>query len=146
MCLVVNGRRKSVFAKPLPGAPIECSVFLETHEIGAGINTPIQVTRPRIVEDMVEAYAPLQNTPGLLVKELRTSNAGTFFQSAIDPERKNALIVVSPTYEQDYLVNAERLRSLTIGLAQVFVIPQDEDARALENAITPKYAAYFRAP
>jgi hypothetical protein len=35
-----------------PDSPIECSVFLKTHEIGTGgVNHPIQVTRPYVVED-----------------------------------------------------------------------------------------------
>jgi uncharacterized membrane-anchored protein YhcB (DUF1043 family) len=133
------------FRRAATDAPIECSIFLETREVGAGVNDPVQVTRPRIVEDMVESCAPSPNTPGLWIKELRTSNATTFFESAIDPQRKSTLIVVSPTYERKYLVDADRVRSLTIGLAQVFVIPEDEDTRILEDALTPKYAAYLGA-
>jgi hypothetical protein len=124
---------------------IECSVFLETREIGAGVNDPIQVTRPRIIEDLVLTCNPDPRTAGLAIRELRTKDARAFFESATDPQRKNALLVISPTYERTYLVNPERLRSLTLGLAQVFVIPEDEDTRILEEALTPKYAAYLGA-
>ena len=128
-----------------PTGPVETSIYLETREIGAGINDPIQVTRPRIVEDLIASCNPDPNTAGLLLKELRTRDAVPFFRQATDPQRRFAMIVISPTREGDYLVNADRLRSLALGLAQVFVIPRDEDTRVLEDALTPKYAAYLGA-
>ena len=66
-------------------------------------------------------------------------------RGATDPGRRSVLIVVSPTAEKQYLVDVDRLRSPTVGLAQLFVIPKNEDTRALEHALTSKYTAYLGA-
>ena len=102
----------------------------------------LQVTRPRIVEDLVERCVPAPNTPGLTIRDLRVNDADNFLRDAIDPDRKSALIVVSATSQGEYLINVDRLRSLTLGLAQLFVIPEHEDTRSLENILTRQYAAY----
>jgi hypothetical protein len=140
------------FRQTAPGGPIECSVCLGTRDNATGADGPIQIARPRIVEDMVELCSPAPNTPGLSIKELRTSDTGTFLQCADDPERTYVVIVISPALEGNYLVDVDRVRSLTTGLAQIFVIPESifvipesEDTCALEEALTPKYAVWSGA-
>ncbi len=52
------------------GSPIECTVLLKTDEISARVTAPIQVTRPRIVELILESCKPVSSTPGLSLKSL----------------------------------------------------------------------------
>ena len=58
--------------------PVECTILLRTDEISARVTAPIQVTRPRLVQTLMESCEPSGETPGLRIKRLDESSAAAF--------------------------------------------------------------------
>lgn len=61
------------------GQPVECSLLLRTDEVSARVTASIQVTRPKLVEQLIQSCNPLGKTPGLKVKQLSLESASAFF-------------------------------------------------------------------
>lgn len=125
--------------------PIFCSVLLQTNDVSARVTAPIQPSRPRLIESLARTCSPTANTPGLLEKKLDETNAAAFSQAVEHHTRRVPWIVVSPTREGNYLVSPTRLRSLLVGLAEVFEIPPGADTRAIQEQAGSKYAAWLGA-
>ncbi|MCX7356828.1 MAG: hypothetical protein NT015_01560 [Alphaproteobacteria bacterium] len=125
--------------------PVQCSILLQTNEISARVSTPIQPTRPRVVEALVQSCSPVSTTPGLVSKKLDESNASAFSLALEHPTREVPWIVVSPTREGQYVVAPARLRSLLVGLAEIIEIPPEADTFAIQSAIGNKHAAWLGA-
>lgn len=124
---------------------IFCSILLQTNDVSARVTAPIQPTRPRLVESLANTCSPSPSTPGLLIKLLAETNAAGFAQAAEHHTRRVPWIVVSPTREGEYLVSPDRLRSLLVGLAEVFKIPPGADTRVIQERAGSKYAAWLGA-
>jgi len=125
-------------------SPIQCSVLLRTNEISPRVSANVEVTRPRVVEYIIRESSISKETPGLAVNVLREGNAKAVGDLIHDERRKHAIVVVSPK-EDKYLVDVERLGSLAVGLADVFVIPPDADTFAIEHTLGAEYAAWLGA-
>ncbi len=125
--------------------PVQCSILLQTNEISARVHAPIQPTRPRLVEALVQNCQPVATTPGLHGKKLNESNAAAFSLALEHPTRDVPWVVVSPTRENTYIVNPARLRSLLVGLAEIIEIPPGADTFAIQSAIGTKHAAWLGA-
>lgn len=124
-----------------PGDPIDCSILLRTNEVSSRVVAPIQVTRPRIVEELVRACSLSPSTPGSQERRLDEQNARAFLEAAEDGTRQHPYIVVSPTLDGQYIVAPSRLASLLVGVGDIVVIPQSADTFEIERLVGAKYSA-----
>jgi hypothetical protein len=99
------------------GKPVECSLLLKTDEVSARVTAPIQVTRPKLVEQLIKACKPAAETPGLAIKILDENSAKAFLHEVEREARGYPLVLISCSREGAYPVEPERLRSVLTGLA-----------------------------
>jgi hypothetical protein len=121
---------------------IFCSVVLRTDEVSAKVTTPIQATRPRIVQQIIDRCSPAGATPGLVLKGLTVENAKGFGYDIEHESRKHPLVLVSCDRNGAYPVLPSRLQSVLVGLAQVVEISLDVDTFALAQILGRGYSAY----
>lgn len=124
------------------GARIECSILLRTDEISTKITSPIMVTRPKLVVDLVEYCRPVGGTPGAYLKRLTVDSAPAFERELDRHDRKHPYVVMSMDEDGRYAINPERLRSLLLGLADIVVIPQAESTNAIEHLLGRRYTPH----
>jgi len=125
-----------------PQGPVECTILLRTDEISARVTAPIQVTRHRIVQTLMEACEPSGDTPGLRVKRLDESSAAAFLMEVEREARQYPIVVVSANREGVYPVQPERLRSLLVGIAEVVEVPVGVDTFKVEQIVSGRYGAW----
>lgn len=125
-----------------PGDPFLCSIVLRTDEISARVYKPIQVTRPKLVEQIFGQAKPIAGTPGISVVSLTVENAESFAYNIEHESREHPLVIISPDGDGRYAVNPSRLCSILRGLAQVVQIPVGEDTYDIQRIIGRQYAAY----
>lgn len=124
------------------GAPLDCSVLLRTDEVSARVTTPIQVTRPRIVQRLIENCSPTAETPGLSIIQLCEANAAGLAYDIEHESRRYPIVLMSCDRDGIYPVEPERMRSVLMGLAQVIYIPRDADTYKIQAIIGRRYSAY----
>lgn len=124
------------------GAPIECSLLLRTDEVSARVTAPIQVTRPKLVEQLIRSCNPLGQTPGLKVKQLTLESAPAFLREIERDERNYPIVILSTNRDNEYPVAPERLRSILVGLADVVCVPVEEDTYAVEEIVGRRFMAF----
>lgn len=124
------------------GWPTECSLLLRTDEVSAKVNAPIQVTRPKLIEQLIQSCNPLGQTPGLKVKQLLLESASAFLREVERNERAHPIVILSVNRDNEYPVAPERLRSILVGLADVVCVPPGEDTFAIEELIGRRYMAF----
>jgi len=122
--------------------PVECTVLSRTEEISARVTAQIQVTRPRIVQTLMETCEPSSNTPGLRVKQLDESSAAAFVVEVEREARQYPIVVVSANRDSNYAVQPERLRSLLAGIAEVVQVPAGVDTFKIEEIVSRRYGAW----
>ncbi|WP_293885457.1 hypothetical protein [Thiolapillus sp.] len=141
----VSGRRWVMevgLQQDTPDSEIICTFLLKTDEVSARVTTPIQVTRPRLVQDIVEHCNPSNYTPGLRVKRLDEKSAAAFLIEVEREERSYPIVIISPLRDGKYLVAPERIRSLLIGIADVVAIQQGANTYKIEDILGRRYAAW----
>lgn len=124
------------------GQSIECSLLLRTDEISARVTASIQVTRPKLVEQLIQSCNPLGQTPGLKVKQLTLESASAFLREVERDERSYPIVILSANRDNEYPVAAERLRSILVGLADVVRVPAEEDTFAIEELVGRRFMAF----
>ncbi|AWI74298.1 hypothetical protein CEW83_02910 [Parazoarcus communis] len=124
------------------GKHIECSLLLKTDEISARVTASIQVTRPKLVEQLIQSCSPLGQTPGLKVKQLTLESASAFLREVERNERDYPIVILSANRDYEYPVAPERLRSILVGLADVVCVPPDEDTFAIEELVGRRFMAF----
>ena len=122
--------------------PIECTFLLRTDEASARVLAPIQVTRPRIVLDVVAQCQSVGETPGLRVKQLDESSASAFLADVKREGRIYPIVVISPKRDGAYLVQPERMQSLLVGIADVVKVAPGVDTFELEKVLGRRYGAW----
>jgi hypothetical protein len=122
--------------------PIECSLLLKTDEVSARVTAPIQVTRPKLVEQLIQSCNPASQTPGLIVKRLTEESAAAFLREVERDERDYPIVLISPARDGLYPVEPERLRSILVGLADVVDVPVSADTFAIEEVVSRRYIAF----
>lgn len=122
--------------------PVECTFLLKTDEASARVLAPIQVTRPKIVLDVVGQCQPVGQTPGLKVKRLDEASAAAFLAEVEREDRGHPIVVISPRRDGSYLVQPERLRSLLVGIAEVVQVAPGVDTFELEKILGRRYGAW----
>lgn len=124
------------------GETVECSLLLRTEEVSARVTTPIQVTRPKLVEQLIQSCSPLGQVPGLKIKQLNLESSSAFLREVERGERNYPIVVLSANREGKCLVDPERLRSILVGLADVAFIPVDEDTFSIEEIVGRRFMAF----
>ncbi|MHB1512362.1 MAG: coiled-coil domain-containing protein [Acidiferrobacter sp.] len=122
--------------------PIECSLLLRTDEVSARVTAPIQVTRPKLIEQLIQSCDPLGQTPGLKVKRLTMESASAFLREVERNERDYPIAILSANRDGQYPVAPERLRSIVVGLADVVCVPPEEDTFAIEELVGRRFMAF----
>lgn len=122
--------------------PIECSLLLKTDEVSARVTAPIQVTRPKLIEQLIQSCNPLGHTPGLKIKQLTQESAPAFLHEVERAERTYPLVILSASQDEGFPVEPERLRSTLIGLADVVCVPATEDTFAIEDTLGRRFMAF----
>lgn len=123
-------------------SPVECSLLLKTDEVSAKVTAPIQVTRPRLVEQLINTCIPSGQTPGLYVKELNEESAPAFLREIERDERDYPIVLISPTRDGEYTVAPERLRSILVGLADVVDVPSYANTFIIADIIGRRYVVF----
>lgn len=123
-------------------AAVECSLLLKTDEISARVTSPIQVTRPKLVEQLINACNPMGQTPGLILKRLTEENASAFLSEVEREGRSHPLVLISPGRDGAYPVDPERLRSILVGLADLIDVPASQDTFAIQDMVGRRYMAF----
>jgi hypothetical protein len=121
---------------------MNCSVLLRTDEVSTKVNAPIHVTRPIIVQTLLEQCKPIGHTPGLGVKTLNEHNAAAFCYEIEHANRDYPLVLISRNREGQCAVQPERLRSILIGLASVIDIPADANTYEMERTLGRQFSAF----
>lgn len=123
-------------------APIECSLLLKTEELSARVMAPIQVTRPKLVEQLFLRCNPIAGTPGLRVKQLTQDGAPAFLREVESTDRTHPLVVLSASREGRYPADSDWLQSMLAGLADVVRIPPEEDTFAIGQVAGRRFTAF----
>jgi hypothetical protein len=123
-------------------ASVQCSVLLETREVSAKVITPIQVTRPRIVQSLIENCRPVGDTPSLTVIQLTETNAVGLSYGIEHRSRRYPIVLISANRDGEFPILPERMRSLAVGLAQVVEIPPSADTFKIQAVLGRRYSAF----
>ncbi|MER0433514.1 hypothetical protein ABR859_18170 [Aeromonas caviae] len=124
------------------GLPVECSLLLRTDEVSARVTAPIQVTRPKLVEQLFQSCNPLGQNPGLKVKQLSLESASAFLREVERTERDYPIVILSANRDNEYPVAPERLRSILVGLADVVCVQKEQDTFAIEELVGRQFMAF----
>lgn len=124
------------------GGPVECTFLLKSDEASTRVSAPIQVTRPRIVLDVVAQCQPAAATPGLTVKQLNESSAEAFLAEVERANRTHPIVVISARRDGTYMVQPERIRSLLVGIADVVEVTASANTFEIEKLLGKKYGAW----
>lgn len=141
----ISGRRwitEIGLHQEVEGKPIECSLLLRTDEVSARVTASIQVTRPKLVEQLIQSCNPLGQTPGLKVKQLTLESASAFLREVERDGRNYPIVILSANRDNEYPVAPERLRSILVGLADVVCVPAEEDTFAIEELVGRRFMAF----
>jgi hypothetical protein len=123
-------------------APILCTVLLRTDEVSARVNTPIQVTRPKVVEQLTQQCRPSGFTPGLSVKRLDEDSAAAFLREVEREDRHWPIVIISSSRDGTYPVFPERMRSLLVGIADIVEVTNAVDTFKVEETLGRRYGAW----
>lgn len=142
---VVSGRKwitEVGIRQEAEGRPVECSLLLKTDEVSARVTAPIQVTRPKLVEQLLKTCKPAAETPGLVVKTLDEHSAKAFLHEVEREARSYPLVLISCPRDGQYAVEPERLRSVLAGLADVVTVPDGVDTFVVEAVVGRRHMAF----
>ncbi|KVD94705.1 hypothetical protein WS63_03460 [Burkholderia stagnalis] len=122
--------------------PVVCTILLKTDEVSARVTDLIQVTRPKLVQQLIAACVPVGHTPGLNVKRLDEESAPAFLREVEREGREHPLVLVSCAKDGSYPVTPDRLRSILVGLADVVDVPASVDTFAIEGIVGRRYISF----
>ena len=122
-----------------------CTVLLRTHEDSPLIDSPVQTTRPQVVERILATCAIASGTCGGPPTPLRTADADFYLHLVNNPSRDYPLVQISHTSSGHTLLDPERAASLLAGIASGSVIPADVDTFSLSDALSSRFCCYHGA-
>jgi len=142
---IVSGRRWTTeigLNKNSQNDHILCSVLLRVDAISVRVNQAVQVTRPGVVQNIIENCNPIEHTPSAKIIQLTEDNSEAFSYEVERQDRSYPIVLISYNADGIAPVRPERLRQLMIGLAQVIEIPREENTFRIENQVGRKYMAF----
>jgi hypothetical protein len=121
---------------------LECSVLLRTDEISTRVEIKSQPTVPLVVHQIIKNCLVSPKTAGQLVMTLdNDADVEAFAYTIYDPNRSSPSILISPLYDK-YFVDAEKVRYLVEGLADVIKIPEGADTFRMARVLGNHFAAW----
>ncbi|MGE3795690.1 MAG: hypothetical protein AB7I38_17440 [Dehalococcoidia bacterium] len=124
------------------GHDLECTVLLSTSEISARVSTPVKVSRPGLVTELVRRCSISPATQGVATHTLAHEDVEGFRHVVLDERRRYSLVVLSPDLAGAYLTAPTRLQSLLLGLADLVLIPPGADTFWLAREAGREYVPY----
>ena len=121
---------------------IHFSILTQTEEISALVTQKIQVTRPRIVLQILDHCGASPQTVGLKIIQLTENNARGFPYFVEREDRKHPLVQVSCKPDGTFPVDFNKLKSLLVGIAQVIKIPATADTFQIQEIVGRKYSTF----
>lgn len=121
---------------------VDCSIILRTDDKSVQGHHPTFITRPRFVQDLVEACRPISGTPGLFLKKLNAESGLPYIHEVENYNRRFPWVIISPYSDGQHPLDPEFLRNQILGLAQVIVISSPDDAKALEEQLGRRYTCF----
>ena len=126
-----------------PNSAATLSLSVRTEETSALVEAPPQVTRPKLVDDLVKRCEFASYVPGLDVKTMNDAHTAEAVRHVItDESRQYALVLVSASADGAYMADPNRLRSLLTGIAEIVVIPVDADTFAMEAILGNQFRSW----
>jgi hypothetical protein len=124
-----------------PQSPLHVTILLETSEVSPqAAAVAVEPTQPGIVPEILKQCALDSITPGAVLRTLAPSTVEEFKSEVDNPNRHHALIVVSPDdFSEVPCVDVHKIRERLVGLAEIFLIPNKQDAKWLRNGVLPSY-------
>lgn len=127
------------------GKHSKATVRLTTEEQSALASVPIATTRPRIAQMILETCQIHGLTPGKTVQTLQQKDARAFLDVVRNTHRRHPVVVVSHPPAGRIALPTEHLADMLVGIADLAVIPADEDTRALQRLLDPGMCPYLGA-
>jgi len=122
------------------------TLSLRTEESSAMVPAPVQVTRPKLVADLVSSCKFAAYVPGQDIKRMSDAASAEAVRYVVSDEHRNyAIVVVSATDDGKYFIDPERLRQLLAGVAEVVIIPPDADTFAIEDVLGNQFRSWLGA-
>lgn len=131
--------------QPAPAAPYTCSIVLKVEDVSSLIKAPINASRPRLVQMLIEQAHPIGQTAGLKVKSLDMAAATAYRSECLREDRAAPIVLISHPNQGPDIIDPERLRATLIGLSDVVLIDKDTNTFTLSDAIGKEFAAYAGA-
>jgi len=125
------------------GGAATLSLSVRTEETSALVDAPPQVTRPKVVEELVRKCAFAAYVPGQDLKSMTDGHSAEAVRHVVtDDERSYALVLVSATDGGTYLADPKRLQSLLAGIAEIVVIPPAADTFAIGDVLGNQFRSW----
>ena len=129
------------------------SCVVRTDDLSTMVSEPVRVSRPKIIDYLVTGVGSnsnamfLDSVPSLSIKTLsEDSESYRSFQYEIERESRDfPLVMVSPVFDDKYLVNLEKLASQLLGLAQVVKVSGNCTSGEMEVRLGRKFSAWSGA-
>lgn len=122
---------------------VEFSVLLRTDEISTRVEAKSYPTAPYFVHEIIKRCSLARHTGGSSVTVLENAAEVEAFAYAIEySERDYPYVLISPTPEGTYLVDADKLQFHVEGVADVVQIPLDSDTFQIAKVLGYHYAAW----
>lgn len=110
---------------------VDCSIVLAVTDDRSHQRPIANISRPRLVDDLVNSCRPITGTPGLFNRQLTLENAAAVQQEILDPKRTTAIVLISPEEDGSYALDADRIHKQTLGMADVFVISEPGEIQGI---------------
>ena len=118
------------------------------------VESPVSASQPRVIQYILNNVASAasnewdatfaETLPGQNLRDVgQDRDAYRALHDEIErPSRDAAIVLVSSTWEGDYLIDPPALQRTLIGLAQVVQVPPDSDTRELEEVLGRQRSAF----
>lgn len=126
------------------------SCVLRTDERSTLISSPVMASKPRVVSyviNNIEAATDASFSEGFVGGAVKGIGQGpdsyrAFLMEVERPDREYPILLVSPTRDGQYLVNADRLQNELGGLAQVVKVDPDHDSYEMIETLGKQWSAW----
>lgn len=121
---------------------LECSVLLHTRESSAKAFVPVQTTRPRVVDTILNRCKLNSNACGGRVLELTESDVQAFESIARETDRTYPIVQISSRPDGTFCPDPKDLSRILVGVADVVIIPPSVDTFSLAKMLGAHMCPY----
>jgi hypothetical protein len=127
------------------GATIAMTIVLHTEDITSNALGAVHLTRPRVVQMLMEQHRLATLAPAQSVQHLNATTHAEFVALVQDPQRFYPLVVLSSRPDGTTTIDSERLARLAGGIASVWQLDPQIDFRLfgadIDAGLVPKFGA-----